>query len=167
MPLSSSSRRSAGVLATGCAFALLVGFPASAAGPKQNITTGTGIFDFGAKVHINAKSDADTTTDARGRFTLSDTRPGLAGELEGRVTCLRVVGERSVAGGVIERSTVAVAPAGTGFLQYTEDNGSPGDTDRSHTAFVAVPPTDCPDPVEPVFEVTNGNYVVKQAAAQP
>ena len=132
---------------------------ALAAGPQQNIMTGTGQSAF-AKVHINAKSDADTSTDARGRFRLEQ---GII-DIEGRVTCLRVVENLSVAGGVIERSHNPFVPVGRGFLQFTEDNGSPGTLDRWHTVLSPVPPPTCPDPTPAVNQVVNGNFVVKQAA---
>jgi hypothetical protein len=80
------------------------------------------------------------------------------------VTCVNVVGNiASVGGRVTKSSGVGGPPVGSGFVQFIQNNGSPGRNDRSHTVFVASPPTTCPAPVTPLFVLAKGNYVVKDA----
>ena len=159
------------LLAGGCVAALMAAATAMAAGPKQNMVAGTGLYEYPgvadrARDHMNAQSDADTTTDARGQYRLEETLPGFEGRLVGRVLCLRVVGNRAVAQGVVEKSTILALPIGSGFRFYVEDNGSPGALDRTETTPLLAPSVICPPPPPqpPFFQLTNGNYVVKAAA---
>jgi hypothetical protein len=164
------NRRLVALLAGGCAVALMAAATATAAGPKQNIVSGTGLYDYPgvadrAHDHMNGKSDPDTTTHARGRYRLEETLPGLEGTWLGRVTCLRVVGNRAIAQGVVVQSTSLVQPVGSGFRYYVEDNGSPGGLDRTEVFRLLAPSTICPPPPAPppAFQLTAGNYVVKAA----
>jgi hypothetical protein len=52
---------------------------------------------------------------------------------------------------------------GSGFIQLTEDNGSPDRTDRSQTILVPNPPATCPAPTQPALVLAKGNCVVKDA----
>jgi hypothetical protein len=126
-------------------------------GPKKDLVVGTAIFPaLPAFVHINAKSRA-TGQNPRGHFLLRQ----FGWQFRGSVTCMQVVGNRASVGGRVTRSSGVGAPAvGTGFVQFIEDNGSPGRNDRSETVLAATPPMICPAPITPSFVVAKGNYVV-------
>jgi hypothetical protein len=73
-----------------------------------------------------------------------------------------VVGDQASVGGMVTSSSgVGGPPVGSGYIQLTEDNGSPGRNDRSETSLVPTPPTACPMPTQPALVVAKGNYVVK------
>jgi hypothetical protein len=112
-----------------------------------------------ASVRITAKSGPNGEN-PRGHFFLKEG--GF--QFTGSVTCVRVVGNRASVGGRVTQSSGAGGPAvGSGFVQFIEDNGSPGKNDRSHTVRVASPPMTCAAPVTPVFVLARGNYVVHDA----
>jgi len=129
-------------------------------GPKKDLVVGSVRFPaLPATVRINAKSGA-TGENPRGHFYLKQ----FGWELRGSVTCMQVVGNRASVGGMVTRSSGPGSPAvGGGFIQFIEDNGSPGRNDRSHTVLLAAAPTVCPAPVTPTFVVGKGNYVVHDA----
>jgi hypothetical protein len=129
-------------------------------GPKHDLVVGSARFTTPvASVRINAKSGPNGEN-PRGHFFLKEG--GF--QFRGSVTCVHVVGNRASVGGRVTKSSGAGGPAvGSGFVQFTEDNGSPGRNDRSQTAFVATPPMACPAPVTPAFVLAQGNYVVKDA----
>jgi hypothetical protein len=129
-------------------------------GPKHDLVVGSARFTVPlASVRINAKSGPNGQN-PRGHFFLRQ-----AGyQFRGSVTCVLVVGNRASVGGRVTSSSGVGGPAvGSGFIQLTEDNGSPGRNDRSQTFFVASPPVACPVPTTPAVGVAKGNYVVKDA----
>jgi hypothetical protein len=75
----------------------------------------------------------------------------------------RVGNQASVGGRINKSSGVGAPPVGSGFIQLTEDNGSPGRNDRSQTIFVPSLPMTCPVPTKPAFVLARGNYVVRDA----
>jgi hypothetical protein len=129
-------------------------------GPKHDLVVGSARFTTPvASVRINAKSGPNGEK-PRGHFFLKEG--GF--QFRGAVTCMKVVGNRASVGGRVTKSSGVGGPAvGSGFVQFIEDNGSPGRNDRSHTVFVASPPLTCPAPVTPVFVLARGNYVVHDA----
>jgi hypothetical protein len=129
-------------------------------GRKHDLVVGSARFTTPvASVRINAKSGR-TGENPRGHFFLRQS----GYQIRGAVTCVNVVGNiASVGGRVTKSSGVGGPPVGSGFVQFIQDNGSPGRNDRSHTVFVASPPTTCPAPVTPLFVLAKGNYVVKDA----
>jgi hypothetical protein len=129
-------------------------------GPKHNLVVGSARFSVPvASVRINAKSGPNGEN-PRGHFFLTE----FGWQFRGSVTCVRVVGNlASVGGRVTSSSGVGGPPVGSGFIQLTQDNGSPGRNDRSQTIGVPSPPMTCPVPTTPGFVVAKGNYVVKDA----
>jgi len=134
--------------------------PGPGKGPKRDLVVGSAKFPaLPAHAHINAKSGPNGEN-PRGHFWLRQA----GWQFRGSVTCVKVVGNRASVGGRVNRSSgVGAPPVGSGFIQLTEDNGSPGRNDRSQTIFVASPPAVCPVPTTPFFVVAKGNYVVKDA----
>jgi hypothetical protein len=130
-------------------------------GPKHDLVVGSARFTTPiARVRINAKSGPNGEN-PRGHFFLAQA----GWQLRGSVTCVRVAGDQASVGGRVTKSSgVGGPPVGSGFIQFTEDNGSPGRNDRSHTVFVASPPVACPAPVTPAFVLAKGNYVIKDAS---
>lgn len=131
----------------------------ASSGPQQNSVTGEAKFGgLGAQVRIDAHGDPVTGA-ADGHFYLSQG----ALDISGTVTCLQVVNNEAVAGGIVTDSSDPTV-VGQGFLQYVEDNGSPGTNDLSYTAYrVPLPGQTCPTPTGGGFQLTQGNYVVMQA----
>jgi hypothetical protein len=129
-------------------------------GPKHDLVVGSARFTTPvASIRITAKSGPNGEN-PRGHFFLAE----FGWQFRGSVTCVRVVGNlASVGGRVTSSSGVGGPPVGIGFIQFTQDNGSPGRNDRSHTTFVASPPVTCPVPTTPAFVLARGNYVVKDA----
>ena len=129
-------------------------------GPKRDLVVGSARFPVvAAHVRISAKSGPNGEN-PRGHFFLAQA----GWQLRGSVSCVLVVGNRASVGGRVTKSSgVGGPPVGSGFIQFTEDNGSPGRNDRSHTVFVASPPAACPAPLTPAFVLARGNYVVKDA----
>lgn len=134
-----------------------------AAQGEKDMVAGTAHFDQFAPrvdVHVNATSGPNGE-DARGwwRYDQSD---GGAFDLVGEVTCLNVTGNSALLSGVITEG----AQAGTFFLQFVQDAGSPGsDGDNSVTLSTGLP-TDpgCRAQFPGGIPATGGNYVVKDAA---
>lgn len=146
---------------------LLVAIPALATakhspgkGPKHNLVVGSARFSTPvASVRINAKSGPNGEN-PRGHFFLTE----FGWQFRGSVTCVRVVGNLASVGGRVTSSSGVGAPAvGSGFIQLTQDNGSPGRNDRSQTIRGSSPPMTCPAPTTPAFVLARGNYVVKDA----
>lgn len=129
-------------------------------GRKHDLVVGSARFTTPvASVRITAKSGPNGEN-PRGHFFLAE----FGWQFRGSVTCVRVAGNLASVGGRVTKSSGVGGPAvGSGFVQFTQDNGSPGRNDRSHTVFVASPPMTCPAPVTPVFVLARGNYVVKDA----
>ena len=129
-------------------------------GPKHDLVVGSARFTTPvASVRINAKSGPNGEY-PRGHFFLEEG--GF--QFRGFVTCVRVAGNRASVGGRVTKSSGVGGPAvGSGFVQFIEDDGSPGRNDRSHTVRVPSPPMTCPAPVTPLFVLARGNYVVKDA----
>jgi hypothetical protein len=127
-------------------------------GPKHDLVVGSARFSAPlARVRISARSGPNGEN-PRGHFFLAQS----GWQFRGSVTCMLVVGNQSTVGGRITRSSgVGGPPVGSGFIQLTEDNGSPGRNDRSQTILVTDPPTTCPVPTQPALVVAKGNYVVK------
>ena len=136
--------------------------PAIAGGtsPSQDQVTGSTKFIIPeAHVRIEAHSDANGQN-ARGNFYLEQDPLSFGGA----VTCLAVSGNLAAMVGRVDRSRSGAGfPAvGTFWLQFVEDNGSPGDMDRSHTLLSPTQPN-CPTPTNGAFMAEQGNYVVHDA----
>lgn len=129
-------------------------------GPKHDLVVGSARFTTPvASVRISAKSGPNGEN-PRGHFFLTE----FGWQFRGSVTCVRVVGNlASVGGRVTSSSGAGGPPVGSGFIQLTQDNGSPGRNDRSQTIRVPSPPMACPAPTTPAFVLARGNYVVKDA----
>ncbi len=103
-------------------------------------------------------------------YILSRSGPGYSSpyEIEGRVTCVRVVGHRASIGGELLRFSaedISSAADYRGWVFYAEDNrGRPGTPDRiSKHIFVSnAPTTDCPTPEtdSATEDVSDGDVVV-------
>lgn len=114
--------------------------------------------------------------DARGRFFVKRTtdtpvagRPDL--DFSGELTCLRVIGNRAIVGGMItnDRLDVPSNPIeGTGFLAVYVDNdqGGGGPNDESNSTPGVPPPGDsCPTSVSfATAPFQQGNYVIHDNA---
>jgi hypothetical protein len=139
--------------------------PGNAQGPKTDLAAGTGQTDFFGseiKVHVNAQS-GPSGEDPRGHFSYQAVDPSLDFEISGRVTCLNVVGNRAVVGGVVERSNDPSFPAGEGVLIFiVDDDKGAGD---GFFAVATDTPETCPPPppFEPPFPTNQGNWVVHDA----
>jgi hypothetical protein len=146
-------------------------------GPRQDMATGTAIrtavlpsgSETRVMMSVNARSGS-AGEDASGTFWVKRTteppvegRPDL--DFTGRVTCLRVVGNRAIVGGVItsDRLDLPSNPLeGKGFVGVYVDNDrlSGGAHDESNsTPGVAVPGAVCPTSL-PSAPFQQGNYVV-------
>ena len=130
-------------------------------GPKHDLVVGSARFTTPvASVRISAHSGA-SGQNPHGHFFLREG--GF--QFRGSVTCMLVVGNlASVGGRVTESSGVGGPAVGSGFVEFVQDNGSPGRHDRSQTSFAASPPMTCPTPITPAFVVASGNYVVHDAS---
>ena len=151
------------------ALGLVPAATADSNGPKsssQDYATGSAKFTaIDAHVIVDAHS-GPAGEDAHGHFALDQA--GLI-DYFADVTCLKVVGNEAVMGGVITKEKTGLTGiVGTGVLQFVVDNGEPGAAlptpDRSVTFFTGVPPPVCPPPDPfPFFPVDQGNYVVNDA----
>ena len=157
-------------------------------GPKQDFATGTGhryvigppFLPPGVEtrtiMHVNAHSGPGGE-DARGRFfvkreasALVPDRPDL--DFSGRVTCMTVVGNRAVVGGVITHDKLGpvhpLSPLeGRGYLGVYIDNDQVdgGLFDRSNSFPLQDPPGPvCPPFTAPTGEFQTGNFIVHDAA---
>lgn len=156
-------------------------------GPKRDFATGTGIrtavlpsgSDTRVMMGISARS-GPSGQNARGRFFVKrKTDPPVVGrpdlDFSGRVTCLRVVGNRAIVGGVITRDKLDLPSnpiEGTGFLgiYLDKDQLDDGSHDESNSIPGVPPPgTVCPLTVTtptgplPTAPFQQGNYVVHDA----
>ena len=144
------------------AFALLLALSAAGgvmAAPKRDLAAGTALFpELDVRVHINAQS-GPSGEDARGTFRLEQGTISLGGS----VTCLFVSGTTAIIGGTLEQNEFGAG----GFLQFVQDNGSPGTSDQSVTfALLAEAPTTCASGPSSGFVVGRGNYVVHDAIVE-
>jgi hypothetical protein len=121
----------------------------------------SGIFSFSA--HQSA------TGEISGHI-ISRSRPDYSSPfvIEGRVTCLRVVGNRASIGGEVDRNSsesIPDAPQYHGWVYFVEDNrGRPGVADRGRKyIYISIAPTkDCPTPLadSATVDVTDGDVIV-------
>lgn len=111
----------------------------------------------GAKVQPNQAFGFRAHQSASGEITgyiVSNSSPEYSSPfvIEGRVTCLRVFGNRASIGGELQRyfqEDISEASQYHGWVFYVEDNRAhPGTPDRiSKYIYVSTaPPTDCPIP---------------------
>jgi hypothetical protein len=147
-------------------------------GPKKDFVTGTATrtavlpsgSDTRVKMGVSARS-GPSGENARGRFFVKRTTdPPVAGrpdlDFSGRVTCLRVVGNRAIVGGVVTRDKLDLPSnqiEGTGFLAVYVDNDQLAGADDESNSTPGLPapgnvcPTSAPFPTAPFQQ---GNYVV-------
>ena len=154
-------------------------------GPKGNFATGTATrtavlpngSDPRVKMGVSARS-GPSGQNARGRFFVKRTTdPPVAGrpdlDFSGRVTCLRVIGNRAIVGGVVTRDKLDLSSnqiEGTGFLAIYVDNdqvGGGADDESNSTPGLPAPGNTCPTSVIlpngsalPTAPFQQGNYVV-------
>jgi len=143
----------------------------AAAGPEEDLVTGTGqgVFatDFGAfssEAHVNAQGGP---TDAHGhawaRFFDSPIGDLL---IKGSVFCVDAQGNQATVGLLVEQSNAVVVPVGSRVIRKVVDNGAgandPPDETGTTTAFQSpvCPPAATPIPTGPVEQ---GNFVVMDA----
>lgn len=156
-------------------------------GPKRDFATGTATrtavlangSDTRVKMGVSARS-GPSGEDARGRFFVKrKTEPAVTGrpdlDFSGRVTCLRVTGNRAIVGGVVTRDKLDLPSnqiEGTGFLGIYVDNDQVGgrpDDESNSTPGLAPPGNTCPTSVIlptgtlPTAPFQQGNYVVHDA----
>lgn len=158
-------------------------------GPKKDFATGTATrtavvsgSDTRVMMGVSARS-GPSGENARGRFFVKrKTEPAVQGrpdlDFSGRVTCLRVTGNRAIVGGVVTRDKLDLPSnqiEGTGFLGIYVDNdqvnGRPDDQSNSSPGFAA-PGNTCPERVFlpgtqvelPTAPFQQGNYVVHDAS---
>jgi hypothetical protein len=112
---------------------------------------------------FDAKADDPFGVAAKGRFFISDF-PGPP--YSGRVTCLNVVGNVAIIGGVT--SGPGFFPEGTSVRFSVADNGDSGDTASGFSVVPGgLPPDDqlvlCLTPSPPPGALVDGNIVVQDA----
>lgn len=153
-------------------------------GPKHDFATGTATrtavvpgtqSNTRVKMGVSARS-GPSGENARGRFFVKRTTdPAVVGrpdlDFSGRVTCLRVIGNRAIVGGVVTRDKLDLPSnqiEGTGFLGVYVDNDQVGGgaADESNSTPGQAPPgnvcpTSGPFPTAPFQQ---GNYVVHNAS---
>ncbi len=120
---------------------------------------------FDLHTHVDAQS-APSGEDARGHFWSSAQRGEISTLFRGRVTCLNVVGNKAVAGGVVEESNDPIAFAGSFALFQVTDNGSPGAEGDTAINFLQATPEEaraCPFFVFDEIPILQGNILVKDA----
>ena len=152
-------------------------------GPKHDFATGTAtrtaVLPNGSatrvKMGVSARSDS-SGRNARGRFFVKRTtdppvtgRPDL--DFSGRVTCLRVVGNQAIVGGVVTKDKLDLPSnqiEGTGFLGAYIDNdqvGGGADDQSNSSPGLAAPGNVCPTSFFlPTAPFQQGNYVVHNAS---
>ena len=148
------------LLALACMPAVAGATHASGTSPDEDKVTGSTKFILPeAHVRIEAHSDANGQN-PRGSFYLEQDPYSFGGE----ITCLTVSGNKATIGGRVDRSRPGDPLVGSGWFQEVEDNGEPGDMDRSLTTLTATAPTICPTPtVSALVTAEQGNYVVHDA----
>ena len=142
---------------------------ATAAGPEEDLATGTGqgVFatDFGAfssHAHVNARGGAvDAHGQAWARFF--DTPIGDL-LIKGSVYCVDAQGNQATVGILVEESNAFVVPVGSRVVRKVVDNGEgAGDPPDETGTTLAFPSPVCPPAVTPIptGPVEQGNFVVK------
>jgi hypothetical protein len=134
-------------------------------GPGRDFALGGGKTEtdiFNIAVHAGPNGE-----DARGHMKArhNPAFEDFTFDIEGEVTCLRVVGNRAAIGGRLTKSIVngePFFPNLEGFLFYVEDNGNKkANPDRISFQFlIAAPPVTCPNPGTTQFPMTQGNIIV-------
>ena len=152
-------------------------------GPKQDFATGTATrtavlpngSDTRVKMGVSARS-GPSGENARGRFFVKRTTdPPVAGRpdlhFSGRVTCLRVIGNQAIVGGVVTKDKLDLPSnqiEGTGFLGAYVDNdqlGGGADDQSNSSPGLALPGDVCPmNFFLPTAPFQQGNYVVHNAS---
>jgi len=148
-------------------------------GPERDFATGTAIrtavlpngSDTRVMMEVSARSGA-SGENAGGRFFVKRTTdPPVAGrpdlDFSGRVTCLRIVGNRAIVGGVVTRDNLDLPSnqiEGTGFLGVYVDNDQLGDgtdDEANSRPGLAPPGNTCPTSAPfPTVPFQQGNYVI-------
>ena len=100
-------------------------------------------------------------------FFASEAFVGLVGNpFSGKVTCLRVEGNRAVVAGIVTKSQAPNAPVGSGALLEFTDNGFPGAGRDTNLNFIGYGPSDpelttCPFVDDfPEITITKGDVAV-------
>jgi hypothetical protein len=159
--LVASSSAVALVAALGCAVSI-----AAAPGPSQSVV-GSGwrgnVADPTTPVHhfaVNAHSGPQGTSG-----TYRSMSPNPLGNFSGQVTCLDVVGDQAIVGGVVT-SGGEPGEVGTGFAVGFIDEG-PASDKQTFTDVEIATPVDCAAEeflfTLQLFPVLNGNLVVDHA----
>jgi len=152
----------------GLLLALTAGFcgDTAAVGPRtvefRGASAGSAEF-FGFSAHQSPTGDVTG-------YYFSRSTPGYPSPyvIEGRVTCLRVVGNRASLGGEVTRfffEDWSDAAEKHGWYTFVQDNGEhPGVPDRisQHTYLTDLPTRTCPDPATESLteDVTDGDVVI-------
>jgi hypothetical protein len=130
--------------------------------PQHDFVSGTGLFQLegGPLVlfHLNAKS-GPAGEDPQGHASVR--QPGGEFSFMGEVTCLNVIGNTAVAGGVITQSDFGPGAEGNGFLIWVIDNGQ-GVKDAAVAQLLPEPPPACPAPGLGI-PFKGGNFIVHDA----
>jgi hypothetical protein len=114
---------------------------------------------------LGGRSDPMAPERASGTFAVQyapDSRSPAAGsDLQGRITCLRVDGNKASVGGVVESSNTSRFPPGTAVQFAVTDNGDPGPGRDTQVGLLggAVQPT-CDVPAAPEEPLLDGNFTV-------
>ena len=156
------------MLAFACVPAIADATHGAGTSPDQDKVTGSTKFilppnPFFTDAHVRIEAHSGPAgEDPRGQFYLEEDPLSFGGE----VTCLTVSGNKATIGGRVDRSRPGFPVVGSGWLQEVEDNGEPGDMDRSRTTpFLAQAPDFCPTPTATtLITAEQGNYVVHDAA---
>ena len=95
------------------------------------------VFGGTVPIHIRVKAHSGPSGERPvGTFSADGVVGGVAFPFAGNVTCLRVVGNRAVAGGVVTTSEASNAPVGSGVTIQVTDNGFPGAGSDTNINFV-------------------------------
>lgn len=146
---------------------------AGAAGPTQDLVSGTGkgevMTGFGpffSHVHLNAKGDA---AHAHGRSwgRFFDTSVGDVAT-RGSVFCVNADGNEAIVGTITTRSNTSFVPVGSRNLWKVVDNGQGRHDPPDRIGVFSFPPlASCPAPAlvpVPTGPIERGNFVVKDGA---
>ena len=146
---------------------------ATAAGPKEDLVTGTGqgtfATQFGAfssHAHVNARGEpADAHGQTWAHFFETPVGDVL---IKGSVFCVNASGNEAIVGIIVEESNTSFVPPGSAVLRKVIDNGqgSHDPPDQTGTISFFPPPPSCPSP-DVTFIATGpvdqGNFVVTDA----